>query len=209
VAAARARAAICRGGAVCSAGDAGGLVDRQRPHPRQCRLSGGAAAVPDCRDQARRGRWVQLAGAIAGDPKLIAFLEYHHGRADYLLAAVSARQAAADHIATGKPVMALGGFSGGDPILTVDDFARLVAEHRVRFALIGDGSERNRQVFGEGRQKPLIDWIQANGKRVDAERWLTPITAADPGTASGRALRAAESVGARLYDVRPADDDGG
>jgi 4-amino-4-deoxy-L-arabinose transferase-like glycosyltransferase len=164
---------------------------------------------PTAETQARRGRWVQLAGAIAGDPKLIAFLEHHHGREDYLLAVVSARQAAPIIIATGKPVMALGGFSGGDPILTVDDFARLVAEHRVRFALIGDGSERNRQVFGEGRQKPLIDWIQANGKSVDAERWLTPITAADPRTASDRALRAAESVGARLYDVRPADDDGG
>jgi hypothetical protein len=46
---------------------------------------------------------------------LIAFLEHHHGREDYLLAAVNARQAAPIIIATGNPVMALGGFSGGDP----------------------------------------------------------------------------------------------
>src|SRR3984957_11891920 len=54
----------------------------------------------------------------------LACLEHHHDREDYLLAAVNARQAAPIIIATGNPVMALGGFSGGDPILTVDDFAR-------------------------------------------------------------------------------------
>jgi hypothetical protein len=29
----------------------------------------------------------------------------------------------------------------------------------------------------------------------------------DPGAANGRPLRPAESVGAQLYDLRPADDD--
>jgi len=164
---------------------------------------------PTAEAQARRGRWAQLAGAIAGDPKLIAFLEHHHGREDYLLAAVNARQAAPIIIATGSPVLALGGFSGDDPILGVDDFARLVAENRVRFALIGDGSEGLRRIFGEARQKPLTDWIQANGKKVDAARWRTPVTAADPGAADGRPPRAAESVGAQLYDLRPTEDDGG
>ena len=162
---------------------------------------------PTAEAEARRGRWAQFAGAISGDPKLIAFLEHHHNREDYLLAAVNARRAAPIIIATRNPVMALGGFSGGDLILTVDDFAHLVAEHRVRFAQIGDGSEGIRRVFGEARQKPLTDWIQANGKRVDAARWRTPVPVEDPGAANGRPLRAAESVGAQLYDLRPADDD--
>jgi 4-amino-4-deoxy-L-arabinose transferase-like glycosyltransferase len=159
--------------------------------------------------EARRGRWAHLAGAIAGDPKLIAFLEHHHGREDYLLATVNARQAAPIIIATGNPVMALGGFSGGDPILTVDDFARLVAENRVRFALIGDGSEGIRRIFSEARQKPLTDWIQANGKRVDVARWRTPITTADPGAADGRPLRGRERRALSSTILRPADDDGG
>src|SRR5271167_326267 len=164
---------------------------------------------PTAEAEARRGRWAQLAGAIAGDPKLIAFLEHHHGCEDYLLAAVNARQAAPIIIATGSPVLALGGFGGGDPILGVDDFARLVAENRVRFALIGDGSEDIRRIFGETRQKPLTGWIQANGKRVDEARWRTAVTAADPGAADGRPLRAAESVDAQLYDLRPTEDNGG
>jgi 4-amino-4-deoxy-L-arabinose transferase-like glycosyltransferase len=156
---------------------------------------------PTAEVEARRGRWAQFADAMAGDPKLIAFLEHHHGREDYLLAAVNARQAAPIIIATGNPVMALGGFSGGDPILTVDDFTRLVAERRVRFALIGDGNEATRRIFGEARQKPLTDWIQANGKRVDAMRWRTPVPAEDPGAAKGRPRRAVESLGAELYDL--------
>ena len=49
---------------------------------------------PTAEAEARRGRWGRLAGAMAGDPKLIAFLEHHHGREDYLMAAVNTRQAA-------------------------------------------------------------------------------------------------------------------
>ena len=70
-------------------------------------------------------------------------------------------------------------------------------------------SEGIRRILGVTRQKQLTDWIQADGKRVDATQWRTPVTAADPGTAPARPLRAAESVGAQLYDLRPAADDGG
>ena len=77
----------------------------------------------------------------------------------------------------------------------------------VRF-LSGSSSEGILRIFSEARQKPLTDWIQAIGKRVDAARCRTPVTTADPGAADGGPLRAAESAGAQLYDLRPADDDG-
>ena len=47
----------------------------------------------------------------------------------------------------------MGGFTRRDPILTVDGFARLVEDHRVRFALVGDSPGLQR-VFGEDGQKP-------------------------------------------------------
>ena len=104
----------------------------------------GAAGFPSAQppfltDEAatRRGRFTMIAGALTGDPKLIAFLSDGRGNAQFLLAAVNARLAAPIIIATGEPVMALGGFGGRDPILDVDAFSRLVAEDRVRFALIG------------------------------------------------------------------------
>jgi 4-amino-4-deoxy-L-arabinose transferase-like glycosyltransferase len=152
--------------------------------------------------ETQRRRWSLVAGALGGDPKLLAFLQGNHQSEAYLLAAVNARQAAPIIIATGDPVIALGGFTGRDPILTVDGFARLVDDHQVRFALVGDGSPGLRRVFGEDGQKPLVDWIKEKGRLIDPARWRT----ATPNGADGR--RAAEGVGTQLYDLRPADDGG-
>lgn len=152
--------------------------------------------------QLRRGRFAMVAGAVAGDPKLIAFLRDSRHDEQFLLAAVNARLAAPLIIATGAPVMALGGFSGRDPILGADDFARLVAAGRVRFALVGDGGEGLRRTYGEGHQKALVEWIRSNGRPVDPALWRSP-------AAVTRTLRSAESVGAELYDLRPPGDAGG
>jgi hypothetical protein len=144
---------------------------------------------------ARRGRYAMIAGALTGDPKLVAFLSDGRGNAQFLMAAVNARLAAPIIIATGEPVMALGGFAERDPILDVDAFAKLVAEDRVRFVLIGEGSPGLRRVFGEGHQKELIYWIRANGRPVDPALWRSAAPQDRP--------RSAEAAGAELYDLRP------
>jgi hypothetical protein len=99
--------------------------------------------------------------------------------------------------------MALGGFSGRDPILSTDDFARLVAENQVRFALVGDGSRGIRRVFGEDGQKALTDWIRENGREIDPVLWRGLAAPEDPGPSDGRPPRPAENVGIQLYDLRP------
>jgi 4-amino-4-deoxy-L-arabinose transferase-like glycosyltransferase len=152
--------------------------------------------------ETQRRRWSVVAGALSGDPKLVAFLQGNHQGEAYLLAAVNVRLAAPIIIATGDPVIALGGFTGRDPILTVEGFVRLVEDHRVRFALVGDGSLGLRRVFGEDGQKPLVDWIKQNGSLVDPARWRTAV----PRGADGR--RAAEAIGTELYDLHPAGDGG-
>jgi 4-amino-4-deoxy-L-arabinose transferase-like glycosyltransferase len=67
---------------------------------------------------------------------------------------------------TNQPVMALGGFSGGDPILTVDEFAKLVQQGEVRYALVSSGNG-----FGGNRQSPITQWITAHGTVVPASDW--------------------------------------
>jgi len=151
----------------------------------------------------QRQRWATGVGALAGDPKLIDFLRDRDAGEEFLLAAVNARLAAPVIIATGRPVIALGGFSGRDSILGTEDFARLVAEGRVRFALIGDGSPGLRLVFGEGHQKALVEWIRANGRPVDPDLWRTTGDGA-----SGWMARGAEAIGAQLYDLRPQEHGG-
>jgi len=161
-----------------------------------------AARPPFLNDlaESQRRRWSLIVGALGGDPKLMAFLQENRRGEEYLLAAINARQAAPLIIATGDPVMALGGFTGRNPILSVERFARLVGDNRIRFALVGDGSPGLRRIFGEDGQKPLVEWIRQNGRFVDPALWRTN---SNFGSASGFA---AEAVGAQLYDLRPATE---
>jgi 4-amino-4-deoxy-L-arabinose transferase-like glycosyltransferase len=83
------------------------------------------------------------AGAAPGDVTttraLAALLE--QGSSDYtwVAASSSAQTAASLELATGKPVMAIGGFSGGDPAITLMRFKRLVAEGKIHYYVAGGG----------------------------------------------------------------------
>jgi 4-amino-4-deoxy-L-arabinose transferase-like glycosyltransferase len=150
----------------------------------------------------RRHRFATIAGALNGDPRLISFLADNRHDEQYLIAAVNARLAAPIIIATGDPVIALGGFTGRDPILDVDGFARLVTEGRVRYALVGDDNANARRFFGEGRQKEIVDWVRANGRAVDPALWRSA-----PGE-EPRPRRGGDRTTIELYDLRP-DQSGG
>jgi 4-amino-4-deoxy-L-arabinose transferase-like glycosyltransferase len=150
-----------------------------------------AARPPFLNDAAetQRRRWSMVAGALGGDPKLIDFLRSNRRSEEYLLAAVNARQAAPIIIATGEPIMALGGFSGRDPILTVDGFARLVEDDRVRFALIGDGSPACTASSGKMSKSPWSTGSRKTDVRsipLDGEpRCLMALRATAPPKLSG------------------------
>ncbi|HLY13963.1 MAG TPA: glycosyltransferase family 39 protein [Candidatus Limnocylindrales bacterium] len=68
---------------------------------------------------------------------LIAFVLAHQHDATFALATASAQEAAPIIIATGLPVMALGGYSGDDQTLTVEQFQARVAAGNVRYVLTG------------------------------------------------------------------------
>lgn len=104
--------------------------------------------------------------ATAVEPsRLTSYLLANQGDATYLAAMLRANDAAPLILATGKPVMALGGFSGGDQILTQDELREEVAEGRVRFFLLsGDG----------GRQAPLVRWVTQACTAVPERDWRSP-----------------------------------
>jgi 4-amino-4-deoxy-L-arabinose transferase-like glycosyltransferase len=68
--------------------------------------------------------------------RLIHFLKSKGDEHSYLLATINARQAAPFILITGEPVMALGGFSGGDRILSVEQLESDVLAGKVRFFLL-------------------------------------------------------------------------
>jgi 4-amino-4-deoxy-L-arabinose transferase-like glycosyltransferase len=85
-------------------------------------------------------------GRASVDPRLISYLEANQGNTTFLVATPSSMTADGIILATNKPVMAMGGFSGGDPILTTNQLASLVAKGTVRFFLIGTRRELTPQM---------------------------------------------------------------
>jgi 4-amino-4-deoxy-L-arabinose transferase-like glycosyltransferase len=123
-------------------------------------------------DRAEQLFWRGGGNALGRDPRLLAFLREQHRGERYLLATLNARLAAPIIIETGLPVMAIGGFMGGDPILTPERFAALAAEGQVRFVLLG--GDPARRAGGESPQRPIIDWVKGNGAVVDPALWRSP-----------------------------------
>jgi 4-amino-4-deoxy-L-arabinose transferase-like glycosyltransferase len=107
-------------------------------------------------------------GSSAADTALIHYLEAHKGSAKYLVAVVSSNEADSIILETNQPVMALGGFSGSDPILTTTQLAALVRSGAVRFFLLnGSGGGGP----GGSSQSALITWITQHSKVVSSSQW--------------------------------------
>ena len=73
----------------------------------------------------------------ADEAGLLGYLVANRGNATWMVAVASAQQASPLIIATGIPVMALGGFNGGDPAITLERFQALVHDGKVRFVAGG------------------------------------------------------------------------
>jgi 4-amino-4-deoxy-L-arabinose transferase-like glycosyltransferase len=68
---------------------------------------------------------------------LARLLERDAGRYTWVAAASSSQNGASLELATDKPVMAIGGFGGSDPAITLGRFRRLVARGRVHYYVSG------------------------------------------------------------------------
>jgi 4-amino-4-deoxy-L-arabinose transferase-like glycosyltransferase len=106
--------------------------------------SAAGAASAAARLRAAAGA-LSLRGALGAgrdstaDPALVSYLEKHQGSAEYLVAVTGSQAAAPLILATGKPVIAMGGFNGGDPTPTLAQFKQLVATGKVHYVLVSSG----------------------------------------------------------------------
>ncbi|MEO3824269.1 hypothetical protein [Actinomadura sp. B10D3] len=72
------------------------------------------------------------------DSGLISYLEQNQGGAGWLVAVSSSQEASPIILRTGRPVIAMGGFTGGDPAMTVAKLQRYVEEGELRYVLLGE-----------------------------------------------------------------------
>ncbi|MBV8559434.1 MAG: hypothetical protein JO050_01585 [Acidimicrobiia bacterium] len=93
-------------------------------------------------------------GGQRADTTLIRYLESHKGNATYLVAAFGSQSSAPIIIATGQPVITIGGFSGGDPAPSLAQFQQLVAQGKVRYVLLDNGGGGPGVVGGPGFSAP-------------------------------------------------------
>ncbi len=96
-----------------------------------------------------------------GPTTLVRYLLAKQGETPFLLATLSTGPAAPIILETGKPVMAMGGFSGSNPILTVPKLRALVQNRTVRFFLLQSSLARN---------NALVRWVSTNCSTVSTNK---------------------------------------
>jgi 4-amino-4-deoxy-L-arabinose transferase-like glycosyltransferase/putative flippase GtrA len=94
--------------------------------------------------------------------ELVSYLLANQGSAKYLVAASGSQTSASIIIGTGKPVVTIGGFNGGDPAPTVSQLEAMVASGELRYVLIG--GERGGPGGGSSE---LTAWVQEHGEAVE------------------------------------------
>jgi len=76
------------------------------------------------------------------DEALVTFLQANTQEVEYLVAVPNAHTGAPLVLATGRPVLYIGGFGGHDAVIDAAGLAEMVTEGRLRYVLFGDSPEK-------------------------------------------------------------------
>lgn len=129
-------------------------------------------AGPELLSSPRRG------GSSPDMTRLTTYLEANRGGAKFLAATLNANSAAPIIIETGEPVMAMGGFSGRDNILTAPELAERVKNNEVRFFLVPRQDNRG---GGSPDNNDLTRWVNQNCRVVNRPVWASASPGGDGG----------------------------
>jgi hypothetical protein len=116
----------------------------------------------------------------SADPQLIAYLRQHQQGAAFLVATVDTGTAVPFIFSTGAPVMALGGYTGYDPILTPTTLASAVASNTVRFFYVPSNNltpQQRQQLYPRVTNavtqytNHLTQWVAESCRAVPPDQW--------------------------------------
>ncbi len=106
-------------------------------------------------------------GGLQVDQSLLDFLQANTQGVQYLMAVPSSMQGADYVIATGRPVLYMGGFMGSDAVVNAEGLQTLVESGRLRYIFYNSGGENNRG------QNSLTSWLQSHCQVVNGFDTLT------------------------------------
>jgi 4-amino-4-deoxy-L-arabinose transferase-like glycosyltransferase len=137
-------------------------------------LYGGDTALPFAGpDLEQTNRHPPDAASYLSTKPLYNYLLDNRGDETFLFASFRASDTAPYILASGEPVMAMGGFSGSDPILTPDELLAMIQSGEVRFFLLtGDNNQ----------QADLLRFIRTQCQVVpQTDAGLPPLPQLQPG----------------------------
>ncbi|NRF92123.1 glycosyltransferase family 39 protein [Paenibacillus frigoriresistens] len=143
-------------------------------------LYGGNSMLPEAGPSLKQGSG--MGGSRMGGPgevntKLLDYVTKNNTGETYLFAVSRATEASSYIIKTGKAVMAMGGFSGSDPILTVDKLKEMVQNKEIKYFLISSGGFGG----GGGTSSELTTWIKEHSTEVPKSEYQSESTQTQQG----------------------------
>jgi hypothetical protein len=115
---------------------------------------------------------------LSVDAGLVAYLEGNQGDATYLVAVQATSRSVPIILATGEPVVTIGGYKSRDPFPTLTELESLVAAGDLRYVFLTNGPKpgagsRNSGSTANTRQtlQAVTDWVSAHGTVVGAAEY--------------------------------------
>jgi 4-amino-4-deoxy-L-arabinose transferase-like glycosyltransferase len=145
------------------------------------------------------------SGRIQVDQALLDFLQANTQNTYYLMAVPSSMQGADYILATGRPVLYMGGFNGQDQVLTSESLARLVESGQLRYIYWNAGNARGLGGGQLGGQTAITSWISSQCQAVTGFNTTTRDYGAPGGisTAPGAGNQRSGDMQVALYDCAP------
>lgn len=125
-------------------------------------LYGGNSVLPESGPQLKSSTGGGGMFSSEVDTELLSYLQEHNTGEEYLFATLTTVTAAPYIINTEESVMALGGFNGTDPILSVTKLKKLIKEGKVKYFLLSGDNSGNSE---------LVSWIKENGTKVSSDEY--------------------------------------
>ncbi|MDE1382756.1 MULTISPECIES: glycosyltransferase family 39 protein [Bacillus] len=137
-------------------------------------LYGGNSVLPESGPQLQSSNGGGMFSSDV-DTGLLTYLRKNNTGEEYLFATLTTVTAAPYIINADENVMALGGFNGTDPILSVSELKNLVKEGKVKYFLISDNSGNSE----------LVSWIKENGTEISSDEYNSTTNNSDSSVQQG------------------------
>ncbi|EAG5353735.1 glycosyltransferase family 39 protein [Listeria monocytogenes] len=138
-------------------------------------LYGGNSSLPEAGPQLKQSSGGGFADASV-DSDLISYLQKNNTGETYLFGTTDATTAGPYIIKTKEAVMALGGFNGTDPTLTVKQLKQMIQAGEIKYFYLPSNSKAS--------DSDVVKWIQENGTEIDSSKWSSSVSTDDDTTSS-------------------------